>query len=248
MLSVRTLINNINSMDYHKLYNNIINNAKSKNYDGYTETHHIIPRSVGGTDDKSNLVKLSAREHFLCHYILTKMYEPKTAPYYKMLNAFIMMMHCKTAEQQRYITSRKYAGLRQEYAKARSIKQTGSSNSQYGTHWITNMIVDKCLKAGETLPDGWVFGQKEKHINIAAKKAKKQQKKEAKAEYVKNKQHQLQEYYRLYSMHGFVEFVKLTNYKFTQPNLVSSFERNLSNFVSQNGKPRNMASHKSKIK
>jgi len=159
-----------------------------------------------------------------------------------------MMMHCKTAEQQRYITSRKYAVFRQEYAKAKSIQQTGAGNSQYGTHWITNMLIDRRLKVSEILPDGWVFGRSEKYIHTTAKKAKKQQKKEAKAEFIKNKQQQLQEYYRLYSIHGFVEFVKLTNYKFTQPNLVSSFERNLSNFVSQNGKARNMAAHKSKIK
>ena len=40
---------------------------------GYTEVHHIIPISIGGTNDKSNLVALTAKEHFICHAILPNM-------------------------------------------------------------------------------------------------------------------------------------------------------------------------------
>lgn len=42
---------------------------------GYFETHHIIPRSLGGDDSSSNLVDLTYREHFLAHWLLTKMFE-----------------------------------------------------------------------------------------------------------------------------------------------------------------------------
>lgn len=41
--------------------------------DTYTEKHHIIPRSIGGNDSAANLVRLTAREHFICHLLLTKM-------------------------------------------------------------------------------------------------------------------------------------------------------------------------------
>ena len=41
---------------------------------GYSEKHHIIPRSIGGSDDKENLVFLSAREHFVAHQLLVKIY------------------------------------------------------------------------------------------------------------------------------------------------------------------------------
>lgn len=58
---------------YTITYNNIINKAKSRVLDGYGEHHHIIPKSLGGTDFKENLVKLTAREHFICHLLLTKM-------------------------------------------------------------------------------------------------------------------------------------------------------------------------------
>lgn len=42
--------------------------------DGYVERHHILPRSLGGSDDSSNLVALTAREHFVAHMLLAKMY------------------------------------------------------------------------------------------------------------------------------------------------------------------------------
>jgi hypothetical protein len=38
----------------------------------YCESHHIIPKSLGGSNTKNNLVLLSAREHFIAHLLLTK--------------------------------------------------------------------------------------------------------------------------------------------------------------------------------
>lgn len=58
---------------YTITYNNIVNRAKSRVLVGYGENHHIIPKSLGGSDNKTNLVKLTAREHFICHLLLTKM-------------------------------------------------------------------------------------------------------------------------------------------------------------------------------
>lgn len=59
---------------YTKWYNNIISTAKSRiSPIGYTEIHHIIPKSIGGDNTQQNLVILTAREHFVCHLLLTKM-------------------------------------------------------------------------------------------------------------------------------------------------------------------------------
>lgn len=41
----------------------------------YCECHHIIPKSLGGSDEKSNLVNLTAREHFIAHRLLVKITE-----------------------------------------------------------------------------------------------------------------------------------------------------------------------------
>ena len=58
---------------YNRLYYNIINQAKTRQNTGYVEIHHIIPKSIGGTNDKENLVELTAKEHFICHRLLPKM-------------------------------------------------------------------------------------------------------------------------------------------------------------------------------
>lgn len=62
-------------MDYKFHYDSLIKKAKSrKPIDGYKERHHIIPRCMGGTDDIDNLVDLTAREHFIAHQLLVKIY------------------------------------------------------------------------------------------------------------------------------------------------------------------------------
>ena len=67
-------------MDYRKIYIKIIRNAKNQNRrkcDGnYYEQHHILPKSLFPfwAKRKSNLVLLTAREHFFVHELLTKIY------------------------------------------------------------------------------------------------------------------------------------------------------------------------------
>jgi hypothetical protein len=60
---------------YLAVYTSVINAAiTEKRIKGlvYYEAHHIVPRSLGGNDKKSNIVLLTAKEHYLCHRLLTK--------------------------------------------------------------------------------------------------------------------------------------------------------------------------------
>ena len=59
-------------MNYRKHYDLLIDKARKrdKNSLKYSENHHIIPRSEGGLDNKENMVSLTAREHFLAHWLL----------------------------------------------------------------------------------------------------------------------------------------------------------------------------------
>jgi hypothetical protein len=59
---------------YTKMYFQIIQKAKDRLiYDGYYEKHHIIPKSLNGNNDNDNIIKLTAKEHFIVHWLLTKM-------------------------------------------------------------------------------------------------------------------------------------------------------------------------------
>jgi len=110
---------------YEKWYTTITKNAKNRLLDNYTERHHIVPRSLGGPDDKQNLVDLTAREHFICHWLLTKMYTGEARS--KMIYALNGMKRTNK-EQQRYetpITSRVYARLKEEFGKTHSATMKG---------------------------------------------------------------------------------------------------------------------------
>jgi hypothetical protein len=61
-------------MNYQRHYNLLIekHGLKSKP-NGYSEKHHIVPRCLGGSDDESNLIYLSAEAHYVAHQLLVKM-------------------------------------------------------------------------------------------------------------------------------------------------------------------------------
>lgn len=61
-------------MNYKKHYDMLIERSNTRILDGYVEKHHIIPKCLGGTDDKSNIAILTPEEHFLAHQLLIKMY------------------------------------------------------------------------------------------------------------------------------------------------------------------------------
>lgn len=124
---------------YTLLYFKIINNSKNRILNCYTENHHILPKAFGGDDSKSNIAVLTAREHFLCHYILCKMLKPKSKEFYSMVKALnIMRNEPISHSQNRYINSRLYETFRKDFSKAMSISQRGKGNSQYETCWVHN--------------------------------------------------------------------------------------------------------------
>lgn len=117
---------------YEKWYNQIIANGKIYRLEGY-ERHHILPKSLGGTDIASNLIYITAREHFICHWLLTKIY-PTGEEHWKMLNA-LRMMRAENPNQTRYstkITSKVYAKLKEEYSKLQSERVRGKNNPMFG--------------------------------------------------------------------------------------------------------------------
>ena len=65
----------MNVNKYHKWYDQLIDRARTRTLTGYVERHHIVPKSLGGTNEKSNLVRLTAREHLVAHMLLVKFVE-----------------------------------------------------------------------------------------------------------------------------------------------------------------------------
>ena len=104
-------------MNYRHIYMLIIEHAKSEEKLGirkkgngtYYERHHILPKALYPLwkRRKSNLVLLTAREHFFCHQLLTKIY-PNS-------NMFIALWYLANDKQNKACTSREYQKLKEAY-------------------------------------------------------------------------------------------------------------------------------------
>jgi hypothetical protein len=127
---------------YTRWYNNIISNAKLRKLSGYTETHHIIPVSLGGSNDSSNLVVLTAREHYICHVLLTKMTTGKARK--SMTYALWMMTNASSEHQQRY----RCASILYEMARKNFIgSQKGHKNYLTKQSSAAKKQISKTMKA-----------------------------------------------------------------------------------------------------
>jgi len=124
---------------YTRWYFNIIYSARRRTeIKGYFEKHHIIPKSLGGSNAKDNLVKLTAREHFICHWLLTKMVST-TKHKYQMWNAFGCMVYRSNSNQQRYkINSKTFENIKKEQSKIKSNRFSGKNNPMYNKRGESN--------------------------------------------------------------------------------------------------------------
>lgn len=116
-------------MNYRHIYTLIIEHAKSQNRckgDGnYYERHHILPKSIFPlwSKRKSNIVLLTAREHFFCHQLLVKIY-----PCDKMFYALHSFISRPNADYK--ITSKEYEKIKKDFS-----KRMKENKPNLGRHW-----------------------------------------------------------------------------------------------------------------
>lgn len=175
-------------MNYKHIYMCIVSNARNqqnlglrpkkysdrKNFKEYFEFYHILPKSLfpNWSRKESNIVALTAREHFFCHQLLTKIYPCREMVYAAYAMACDRRWKC---------SSRAYQKLKEAYSKhneggrkqrgiknpnkshpktlkqrlAMSMRSKGNTNTK-GRFWCTNGIVDKMLYE---IPEGWIRGR-----------------------------------------------------------------------------------------
>lgn len=131
-------------MNYERLYNSIIEKYKKLNLqkdgDIYVESHHIIPRSMNGPNTEDNLVNLPAREHYIAHWLLYKIYQNK-----EMSCAWYSMSMKSKFTEGRY-TSHSFAYAREAWIKYNK----GENHYNYGR----NLSEDHKRKISESLMGG----------------------------------------------------------------------------------------------
>lgn len=155
-------------MNYEKIYYDLIFKAKIRKdtSGGYYEKHHIEPKCISNNNEQYNLVKLTAREHYIAHRLLPKFIDKK----YKrqMLNA----LYCMSLDRDgnRYITSKMFAVCRE--AKAEAMRGRFVSNSTRDKLSLLNKgkkVTEETKLLQSKKAKERIASNKEKHQEISIK-------------------------------------------------------------------------------
>jgi len=115
-------------MNYQKIYDDLISSRKQLKRDKFNhERHHILPSSMGGTNENINYVYLTHREHFLAHWLLWRIHRSR-----KMAYAFMMMSNRGKGSSRAYtesIDAHRKMGHSEETRRKISISNTGKIQS-----------------------------------------------------------------------------------------------------------------------
>lgn len=149
-------------VNYLEVYNNLINKAKNRNIEEekYVEHHHIIPLSIGGEDNKNNIVALYPREHYLAHKLLHILY-PKNI---SLQHAYCMMTFTTLDALKKYdkvTTNRYYHISSRDYEYCRILAAKFGKHMK-GFKYINNGKIQKAVskdKLNDYLNNGWCIGK-----------------------------------------------------------------------------------------
>ena len=166
-------------MNYHFHYSKLVERAKNRILNGYGEWHHIKPRCLGGSDNRVNLVHLTAEEHFVAHQILVKMYPGHPGLVYGLKR----LGESKTAgrNKKRVRSNKMYGWIKRkatrthsefmmgnQYSPETQFKpgqkacgtpfQKGQDAHNKGKFWINNGTRNKSHNQSNTIPNGWSKG------------------------------------------------------------------------------------------
>jgi len=112
-----------------------------------------------GSNLPKNLTLLTAREHYLCHWLLVKRYEVGSIERKKMIKAWFMMAAKGKNLQRPIINMNTYAKYKKELSQITRESQNGKLNSQYGKHWFTNRNTGECRSFINPPNNIWILGR-----------------------------------------------------------------------------------------
>jgi hypothetical protein len=118
-------------MKYIKIYNKIVEHRLSNPpVNSYTESHHIIPVCMNGTNDKDNLVQVTSKEHYILHHLLVKIYPDNSSLKY----AFHMLRNrlniSRNSNPYSCIRKGEYNGFSKESKQKMSKSHIGKTHSE----------------------------------------------------------------------------------------------------------------------
>lgn len=108
-------------MNYERIYRQFIEDRRCKpEPEGYTELHHILPRSMGGGDEPDNLIRMTPEDHYFAHLCLAKWHGGM-----QWASVVMMGMSRKDKKRLRVRARYMYGAARRQYSEASSKRQKG---------------------------------------------------------------------------------------------------------------------------
>lgn len=131
---------------YFMIIANKLSLCRSKD-SGLYENHHIIPKSLGGSNNHDNMILLTPREHYICHKLLTKMTAGKNRA--KMIFAFGTFFNfnfIKDKLKTRFFRARDYEYFKSNMSVAMIIRNTGKP-IRLTEHTFKNVVTNEIKKS-----------------------------------------------------------------------------------------------------
>jgi hypothetical protein len=151
-------------MNYKNIYDRLVQNAQNRNLSGYAERHHIVPKCMGGDNSKSNVVHLSAKEHFIAHKLLVRIY-PHTKGVWYALIAMGRIVEFKSrifeSERQKAYAMRKGTKYSEESKKKMSLAKLGKASNSPETQFKAGLA---SWNAGKFGKEHHLFGSKRTEV------------------------------------------------------------------------------------
>jgi len=139
-------------MNYKNIYDNLVQKAKNRELKGYLEKHHIVPKCMGGSNAKDNIVNLSAKEHFIAHKLLVRIYPNVKGVWYALI-AMGRIAEFKSrifqSERLRAYETRKGHKMSEESKKKMSLAKKGKPSNSPKTQFKAGFIPWNAGKFGD---------------------------------------------------------------------------------------------------
>lgn len=173
-------------MNLELIYGKICKRGQIRIFDKsvYTERHHIIPRCMGGFNDKTNITILTAKEHFICHKILCEIYPENDKlgyAFWAMCNQKVNRDYIVSSRDYEYAkslclemwrkpkskitidkindTKKRNKILRQLKGEKINRKQDAELNHNYNKKWVTNILTNTSKMIIGNIPEGYKLGR-----------------------------------------------------------------------------------------
>ena len=134
-------------MNYSKIYHDLIYNAPKRNLSGYFEMHHAVPKCMGGSNDKHNLVALTPEEHYVAHQLLVKIFPDEPG----LVRAALGMAARKNVSG--YVSNKLYGWLKRRNAKQVSLRMKGNKHLLGFSHSEETKAKISAASKGKRKPD-----------------------------------------------------------------------------------------------